>query len=124
MNYTLDVSHEKYIKIIVSGHIDKTSLVEAISEVMQHPDYVQKNTFWDCRSGSMGLTIGDLNEIVGILKSYKPKEKIIGNKSAIVVPGEMNKAMMEIFVTMSKWFPINFKIFTDIDKAIKFVFKC
>ena len=121
MNYDLDASHEKYIKISISGIVDKSSLVAAISELMQHSDYIQKHSFWDFYEATMGLTIGDLKEIAGVLKLYKPKEKEFANKSAIIVPGEMHKAMVDLFITMTKLLPFEYKVFNDLERAEAFL---
>ena len=105
MVYDLDVSHEKYIKVTVSGVVDKASLIAAMSELMQHSDYIQKHSFWNFHEAVMGLSIGDLKEIADVLRLYKPKEMVFANKSAIVVPGEMHKVMVDLFIEMTKLLP-------------------
>ncbi len=122
MEYVLDASNKKYIKVTVSGIVDKSNLVAAMSELMQHSEYIKKHSFWDFYEATIGLTIGDLKEIAGVLKLYKPKIKDFANKSAIVVPGEMHKAMVDLFITMTKLLPFEYKVFNDRKKAEAFLY--
>ncbi len=122
MKYDLDASNEKYIKVTVSGIVDKSNLVAAMSDLMQHSEYIQKHSFWDFYDSTIGLTIGDLKELAGVLKLYKPKIKEFANKSAIVVPGEMHKAMVGLFITMTKMLPFEYKVFNDKEKAEAFLY--
>ncbi len=121
MNFELDSSHDKYIIVTVSGIVDKASLISAISQLMQHPEYVNKHSFWDLTQTSMGLSIGDLSELVGVLRLYKPEQKEFANKSALLISGEMNQAMVNVFVTMAKVLPFRYRIFSDSDKAKSFL---
>jgi len=121
MEYELDASHNKYIKVTVSGIIEKVSLIAAISELMQHSEYLSKHTLWDLSNSTVGLTIGDLKEIAGVLRLFKPKEKNFANKSAIVVPGQMHKAMVDLFITMANRLPFKYKAFNDNEEAIAFL---
>ncbi len=43
MEFKIDASHNKYIKIVVSGLVSKTELISAISELIQHPEYMNKH---------------------------------------------------------------------------------
>jgi len=117
MDFELDASHEKYIKITISGLIVKLELISVMAEILQHSEYMDKHTFWDLREASMGLSIGDLKEIVGVLRLYKPERKDFADKAALLVPGKMHSAMAEMFVTMSKLLPIKYRVFNDWNKA-------
>lgn len=121
MEYKLDASHKQYITVKTTGVITKSMLIAAISELMNHPEYPQKHTLWNFSESSTGLTIGDLKEIASILSLYKPKDKNFANKSAIVVPGQMHSAMADLFITMAKLLPFDYKAFRDIQKAKAFL---
>ncbi len=121
MVYDLDASHEKYIKVTVSGVVDKASLIAAMSELMQHSDYIQKHSFWNFHEAIIGLSIVDLKKIADVLRLYKPKEKEFANKSAIVVPGEMHKVMVDLFIEMTKLLPFKYKVFYNMEKAEAFL---
>ncbi len=121
MDFTLDASHEKYIRIIISGMVVKSEIISAISQLLQHPEYLDKHSYWDFRKATMGLSINDLSEIVGILRLYKPKQKQFANKSALLVSGEMNSAMVNVFATMTKMLPFNYKVFSNKDHALSFL---
>ena len=71
MEYQLDASHNKYIKVTVSGIIEKVGFIAAISELMQHSEYLNKHSLWDLSNSTVGLTIGDLKEIAGVLRLFK-----------------------------------------------------
>lgn len=117
MDAELDSSHKRYIRITISGLIVKPELISVMAQILQHDEYLDKHTFWDLRDASMGLSIGDLKEIVGILKLYKPERENFADKAALLVPGKFNSAVAEMFVTMSKLLPIKYRVFSDHDKA-------
>ncbi|WP_022666785.1 hypothetical protein [Desulfospira joergensenii] len=117
MDFTLDPSHEKYIKITISGLIVKSQLITVMSEILHHPQFLEKHTYWDLTQGSMGLSIGDLKEIIGVLRLYKPEKKNFADRSSLLVPGKMNKAIAEMFVTMAKVLPFKYRVFNDPEKA-------
>jgi hypothetical protein len=76
---------------------------------------------WHFTEGTSELTIADLREIAGIFSLYKPKIKEFANKSAIIAPGLMNKAIGEIFVSMTRLLPVKYKVFDDIESAEAFL---
>ena len=117
MEFTLDPSRETYIKITISGLITKSRLIPVMAEILQHPQYPDKHMYWDLTQASMGLSIGDLKEIIGVLRLYKPGKKNFADRSSILVSGKMNKAMGELFVTMTKVLPVKYRIFTAPDEA-------
>ncbi len=117
MEYKLDTSHEKYIEVTVSGVIKKLSIIAAISELMQHPEYSDKHTLWDMSEALVGLGIGDLKEIAQVLRQFKPQKKNFANKSAIVVPNQTHKAIVDIFITMATHLPFKYRAFNDKEKA-------
>ncbi len=121
MDFKFDATHEKYIKIIVSGMVVKTEIISAISQLLQHPEYLDKHSYWDFREATMGLSVGDLSEIVGILRLYKPKQRKFANKSALLVSGQMNSAMVNVFATMTKMLPFNYRVFKDKNHALSFL---
>ncbi len=121
MDFTFDATHEKYIKITISGLVMKSEIIPTISQLLQHPEYLDKHSFWDFREATMGLSIGDLSEIIGILCLYKPKQKQFANRAALLVSGQMNRAMVNMFATMTKMLPFNYKIFKDKDHALSFL---
>ena len=110
-----------YIKITVSGVMDKNNMVQAISTLIQHPDYPTKHSYWDCTEGKMGMGIMDLKEIIGIFRLYKPRSDNFANKSAILVKGELNKSMANVFISMAKILPLNYRVFTDKKKLESFL---
>ena len=112
MEYTLDTSHERYIKISVNGLIVKSELVKLMAEILKHPLYPDRHTFWDLRHASLGLSISDLKEIVGVLRLYNPPVKRFSGKAALLVPGKMNTAIAEIFVAMTDFFQSNTRCLT------------
>ena len=121
MNFSLDASHDIYIKMTVTGIVDKAGLIAAISELMQHAEYLDKHSFWDFTGANMGLSISDLSEIVGILRLYKPQQKEFANKSSILVTGPMTSAMVNVFVKMTALLPFKYRVFNDEKKAEAFL---
>ncbi len=121
MEFKIDASHNKYIKIVVSGLVSKTEIISAISELIQHPEYMNKHSFWDFRLATMGLSIGDIHEVVGILSLFKPNQKPFANKSALLVSGQMNSAMAKVFTTMTKLLPFKYKVFKDKVTAVSYL---
>jgi hypothetical protein len=121
MQTDLDWSHDQYVRITVSGTINKTDLVGLMAEILQHPDYTKKHTFWDLRHVTMGLSIADLREIIGVLKLYRPQTRDFADRAALLVPGKMNQAMAQVFVTMTRMLPIRYQVFSDWETAQQFL---
>ena len=122
MDYTLDHTHQDYIRMTVSGFMNKHDLLEAMKELITHPDYSTKHTLWDMTDVDRG-TIGmaDVKEIIGFLRLYKPKEKNFANKSVFFVSNDMNKAFIDLFITMSKMLPFKYKVYTSEDEAVAYL---
>jgi len=121
VKFELDASHSIYIKMRVTGIVDKPGLISAISELMQHPEYLDKHSFWDFTQANLGLSISDLNEIVGILRLYKPRQKEFANRSSILVTGPMTSAIVDMFVKMTALLPFNYRVFNDAKEAEAFL---
>jgi hypothetical protein len=121
MGYTIDRSHPAYIKVTVTGVVDKETLLTAAKEILQHPEYIIKHTMWHFTEATPGLDIADLKEIVGIISLYKPEVKDFANKSALVLPGRLFRAMGDIFVTMAKLVPVKYMAFNDVEAAEDFL---
>ncbi len=121
MEHVLDNSHPLYIQLNIFGTLDKPSLLSAMSEVFQHPDYMNKHSLWNFTQATMGLSIEDLNEIVGVLSLFKPQQKNFANKVALVVPTIMELSMAKIFVSLSKFLPFSYKIFKTKEDAKAFL---
>ncbi len=117
METELDLSHPEYIKVMISGLIVKPELISLMGEILQHPQYQEKHTLWDFRQASLGLSIGDLKELVGIMKLYKPENKKFADRSALLVPGKFNSAIAEMFVSMTRLLPVKYHVFNDYDSA-------
>ncbi len=120
METKLDWTHNTYVKITISGLLVKPELISLMADILKHPNYPTRHTFWDLRHCGMGLSIVDLKEITGVLKLYRP-EKNFADKAALLVPGKMNSAMAEVFVTMTKLLPIKYKVFSNWEKAKDYV---
>ncbi len=121
MQTDIDWSHDRYVKITVTGTMVKPDLIALMAQILQHPDYIKKHVFWDLRDVTMGLSIADLKEIVGVLKLYRPGIDDFADRSALLVPGKMNNAMAQVFVTMTRLLPVKYRVFTDWQSAEKFL---
>ncbi len=121
MDHSLDDSHPDYILIQVSGIVDKKGIVAAMSEVFTHPDYHCKHSLWDFNRAVMGLSIGDLREISGVLKLFKPPKKNFANRVALVVPMVMEMNMAKVFLSISKFLPFDYRVFETKKQALPFL---
>lgn len=123
MSIRLDDSHSEYIKMTISGVIDKTTLIQAISELMGHSEYLDKHSYWDFTKGKMGVSMGELKEIIELLLLYKPQRKEFANKSALVVDSKMNQAMGDFFLTFTRLLPFEYQFFDSHQEAERFLLK-
>ncbi|MBU0970888.1 MAG: hypothetical protein KKC20_09595 [Proteobacteria bacterium] len=122
MDYQLNASHPDYIQIVVTRVVEKTGLAHAMSAVFQHPEYPFKHSLWDFSAATgMGLNIGDLREIIGTLRLFRPRDNNFANKVALVVPNHMHRAMAGIFVSLATLLPFEYKLFKTNGAAIKFL---
>ncbi len=121
MEHSINNSHPVYILILVSGVVDKKRILAAMSELFTHPDYHSKHSMWDFSGASMGLSIGDLGEIAGVLKLFKPQKKNFANRVALVVPMIMEMGMAKVFLSISKLLPFDYKVFENREQALPFL---
>jgi len=122
VDYPLDDTHKKYIKIIVTGPLEKNRIIHAMKALMTHPEFKIKHSFWNLKGASQGgIDILDIREIVGVLRLYRPKEKDFANKSAFLVSGGVNKSLINIYITMANLLPFKYRVFTDQDEARRFL---
>ncbi len=63
----------------------------------------------------------DIKEIIGFLGLYKPKDETFANKSAFLVSSQMNKALVNVYITLSKLLPFTYRVFTELPDAEKFL---
>lgn len=121
MEFKIEDRHEKYLKLIVCGVFNKNGLIHAISETMNHPDYAHKHSYWDFTQATMSMSIYDLKEIVGIFRLYKPDTENFANRVAILISGELNNAILKIFIPMTKLLPFRFQVFTKEEDVMNFL---
>ena len=121
MEYMIDISIDNYFKIAITGVVKKSDLNPVLSEIIMHPDYAKKHTLWDYSSASLDLNIEDITELSGILRLIRPKTENFANKSVIVVPGELDKAKVDFFISMTKSGPLKFKVFRDTKSAERYL---
>lgn len=121
MDYELDNSHPLYIEMTVTGIVHKAGMIAALSELLRHPEYISKHTLWDFTGASMGLSIGDLKEIAGVLRLYKPGTKNFHSRSALLVPSMMELSMVKLYISISKLLPFDYKAFSDREEALAFL---
>ncbi|MCP3944768.1 MAG: hypothetical protein GY710_25275 [Desulfobacteraceae bacterium] len=121
MKCQLDDAQQYYIHVIVTGIVEQTGMLNAISELIHHPNYHCKHSLWDFSNASAGLNIKDLRKIVRILHLFKPRSKNFANKVALVIPGHMHQAMANIFVSIATLLPFKYKVFKSNEAALKFL---
>ncbi len=122
MDYKLDDSHQQYIIIEVTGTLEKVTLLKTMGQLINHPDYSRKHSLWDLRQASQGnLDILDIKEIVGFLRLYRPKDESFANKGAFLVSSDVNKALINIYITLSRLLPFKYQVFTQESEAVGFL---
>lgn len=120
MGYTIDDSHPDYIRVTVTSVLDKSTVLAAMSKLVNHPDYTIKHSLWDLSEATMGLTLQDLKEIIGVMRLYRTPKRF-ANKSSLLVSGTMESAMVKVFIGMSTLLPFEYKAFTCFADAEKFL---
>ncbi len=121
MAFSLDNKEDAYISVTVTGMLDKPTTIAAISELLQHPDYMKKHSLWDFTDATMGLTIGDLGEIIGVLRLFKTKDLSFVKKSAFVITGHMKIAMANVYISMTRFLPFEYRVFQNLEEAKNFL---
>ncbi len=117
MPYSIKNHHQNYLEIVVKGLFDKKSALAAMNELLNHPEYYDKNSLWNFSSAQVGLSLMDLKEIAGVMKLFIPKQKQFADKVALFVSGRVHLGIANIFVTLSTLLPFKYKAFSDIKKA-------
>ena len=93
-----------------------------MGELINHPDYSKKNSLWDLTQALQGnIAMSDIKEIIGFLRLYRPKGKSFSNKGAFLVSSNVNKALINIYITLSKMLPFKYRVFTEQIEAEHFL---
>ncbi len=121
MGYQIDDKNDEYISITLTGMMDKQCIISALSELLNHPDYHKKHSLWDFSEARMGLTLGDLSEIIGVLRLFKTIENKFANRSALVITGKLQLAMGNVFISMATMLPFDYKVFENKEAAKTFL---
>lgn len=101
--------------------MDMETTLAAMEELVSHPEYYDKHSFWDFSTAQVGLAIQDLKEIAGVMKLFKPARKKFANKAALLVAGRMNLAIVNIFIAFSTMLPFEYKAFCEHEEAVEYL---
>ena len=121
MTHSIDNQHTAYQLVTLTGTLTKESIMCAVNDLMKHPDYYTKHSLWDFTAASSGFSIEDLYDFVSMMRLFIPQESNFANKSALVVSGQLNRSLADMYVEISGALPFEYKVYADINAAQNFL---
>ena len=96
---------------------------ELLAQLLKMPEYPHKDVIWVFSDGPLSLTYDDLYKLNQVLKENFPEKVKQDKKAAIVVPTGLGSAMATEYTKIVEGVPVEFKIFSDLDTAEKWIAK-
>ncbi len=109
--------HDHYLEVVFDGVLAKHTVLSSLNQLLNHPEYYEKHSLWNMSESKSGVSMNDFKEIVGVMRLFSPKQIDFANKSALLVSGQVNTSLAEMFTEMARTLPFDFKVFSDSSSA-------
>ncbi len=93
----------------------------SLGKLLKMPEYRYKNVIWNFNEGPLRITYDDLYRIKGLLEENYPENVKLNKKAALVVAGGLHAAMATEYTKIAADFPVEFKVFSDLAAAEKWI---
>ena len=93
----------------------------SLGKLLKMPEYRHKNVIWNFNEGPLRITYDDLYKIKGLLEENYPENVRPNKKAALVVAGGLQTAMATEYTKIAEDFPVEFRVFSDLDAAEKWI---
>ncbi len=93
----------------------------SLGKLLKMPEYRYKNVIWKFNEGPLRITYDDLYRIKGLLEENYPENVKLNKKAALVVAGGLHAAMATEYTKIAADFPVEFKVFSDLAAAEKWI---
>lgn len=93
----------------------------AMGRLLKLPEYPDKNVIWIFNPGPLKVTYDELYEIKDFLTANYPANTMPHKKTAIVVNTGLHEAMATEYARIAEGLPVEFKVFSDLAAAEKWI---
>jgi len=101
-----------------SQTVDKQLIFDAYSSLLKQDNFGrQSHSLWDFRDSLIDLSIQDINEIANAVTSTSDQRSSQA-RSVFVVSDPSDRAILQIYVTATAHYPVEFRIFDDYLKGV------
>ncbi len=106
---------EDYI-LVEPKEVDYWEILEGIVQVLNLPEFSEKNDIWLFNNVPIKLAYDDLYKFKDHLEEIYPENEN-GNKTAIVVDSGVQEALALFFIQIAKDLPFEINVFSDLKTA-------
>ena len=106
---------EDYI-LVEPKEVDYWEILEGIVQVLNLPEFSEKNDLWLFNNVPIKLAYDDLYKFKDHLEEIYPENEN-GNKTAIVVDSGVQEALALFFIQIAKDLPFEINVFSDLKTA-------
>ena len=109
-----------YILIEPKKGADFREIQQGLARLYYVKEIPEQNRIWKFRKEPGNLSFDDLNRLKSTVKDYYPADASI-RKTAIVVESDPQKSSAESFIKIAEDLPQEFKVFSNLADAEKWV---
>jgi hypothetical protein len=96
-------------------------ILESLGTLFKMPEFPNKHTIWNFSEGPLKISYDDLYKLRDFIKQNEPEEIKPDKKIAIVAPTGLFSALATEYSKIVEDFPIEIKVFADLDAAEEWV---
>jgi len=96
-------------------------IIGCIARLFNMPENREKNVIWLFKEGSLKITYDDLYKIKDFVKENLPENERPDKKTAVILQSGFLSAMAKIFSIIGENLPLNYKVFSDLAAAEKWI---
>ena len=96
-------------------------IVESLGRLFKIPEFPYKDVIWNFDAGHLKIAYEELYKIKDFIKENEPEKIKPDKKIAIVAPTGLYAAMATEYAKIVEEFPIEIKVFPDLDAAEEWI---
>ena len=96
-------------------------IVESLGRLFKIPEFPYKDVIWNFDAGQLKIAYEELYKIKDFIKENEPEKIKPDKKIAIVAPTGLYAAMATEYAKIVEEFPIEIKVFPDLDAAEEWI---
>jgi hypothetical protein len=97
------------------------AILGCIADLFDMPENLEMNVIWVFKRGFSKITYDELYKIRDFVKENVPENENLDKRTAVVIESGFLSAMAHIFSRISENLSLNYKVFSDLPSAEKWL---